>query len=275
MAKTGTSRNGQAESGHKAYWKQPWAQRVLKGNYNSFEKLLFMRIASFGADGCWMKNQTLATEIGCCERYVREGIANLWKGREFWITGWDSTKRRIYAHHNPEVKAMAEERYQAELKAGTVKDKRDFYIKNKTRGYKTPQKHTELEANNPEPECRVKTSTRNHSAGYPEQECRVGGTRVPGYPEQECRVHISKSRERTKEQELRQADTSSPTDRQPNPPAKEAGAGDSWADMEERVLLSHGRKGPQLTEAEIMDRKKRQSRALMTADALDGKGGKA
>ena len=140
MAKQRTARNAESRAGHIAYWKQPWVQRVLQGNYSSFEKLLFMRVASFGRDGCWMHNEALIVELGRCERTIRTAIAHLWEGKDFWITGWDSHKRCIYATHNPEVVAMAEERYRAELKAGKVKDKSDFYTKNKTRGYTTRSK---------------------------------------------------------------------------------------------------------------------------------------
>ncbi len=150
MAKTGKMRNGKTDTGHKAFYQQPWVQRVLRGQYNFFEKMVFVRTASFGASGCWMYNEKYAEELGCCERYVIEAITNLWKGGEFWITGWNSRNRCIYAAHNPEVVAMAEARYKAEVKVGKVTDKRDFYLKNKTRGYTTPPKATGLEKNNPE-----------------------------------------------------------------------------------------------------------------------------
>jgi hypothetical protein len=151
MANDETPKKSGSGTEHKAHWQQPWAQRVLQGQYSPFEKLLFMRAASFGAKGCIMYSRTLARELGCCERYVREGIAKLWKGGELWITGWDSRNRTIYAIHNPEVVAMAKARYKAELKDGKVADKDDFYRKNKTRGYTTRNDSTGMETNNPEP----------------------------------------------------------------------------------------------------------------------------
>lgn len=137
MANDKTSQKSGSGREHKAYWQQPWAQRVLQGNYSSFEKLLFMRAASFGVAGCWMKNETFMAEFRRSERTVRTAIAKLQAGGEFWITGWDSHKRWIYAMQNPEVKAMAEVRYKAELKAGKVTDKNDFYVKLKTKGYQS------------------------------------------------------------------------------------------------------------------------------------------
>jgi len=139
MANEKTTGKAGSRKEHKAHWQQPWAQRVLQGNYSSFEKLLFMRIASFGAAGCWMRNEVLMAELNRCERNVRTAIAKLWEGKEFWITGWDSHKRCIYAMKNPEVVAMVEEKYRAAVKAGKVADKNDFYIKNKSRGYENPK----------------------------------------------------------------------------------------------------------------------------------------
>ena len=149
MAQKKTTKKSGSGNGHKAYWQQPWVQRVLQGNYSSFEKLLFMRIASFGPGGCWMKNKTLMAEFRRSESTIQQAITRLCEGNEFWITGWDSTSRMIYAHHNPEVIAMAEEMYRAEIKAGTVKDKDDFYVKNKTRRYKTQSEMTGSDQNNP------------------------------------------------------------------------------------------------------------------------------
>ena len=168
MAQQKTQRRTGSRTEYKAYWQQPWVQRVLRGKYNFFEKMVFMRTASFGASGCWMYNENYAGELGCCERYVIEAITNLWKGGEFWITGWNSRNRCIYAAHNPEVKAMAEERYKAELKARTVTDKDDFYRKNKTRGYKTLNNSAGLDEKNPEQEYRVRKPTLNNSAGLGE-----------------------------------------------------------------------------------------------------------
>ncbi|GAJ18581.1 unnamed protein product, partial [marine sediment metagenome] len=98
------------------------------------------------------------------ERYVKRGITKLCNGKEFWITGWDSRNRCIYANHNPEVKVMAEERFKVEQKAGKVKDKADFYRKHKTRNYETVNNSARLDKNNREQECTVKPSTVNDSA---------------------------------------------------------------------------------------------------------------
>ncbi|GAI42279.1 unnamed protein product, partial [marine sediment metagenome] len=199
MAKQRTGRKAGTQKDKTAYWELPWVKKVMQGQYSFYDKLLFMRMASFGVGGCWMDNETLADRLGCCERYVTEGIANLWDGGELWITGWNSSKRRIYAVRNPEVVAMATAWYQKECKAGKVTDKADFYRKMRSRG----------------------STTWNDSTRLVEQECQVGGTIVPGNTEQECQVHISKSRVRIEEPELRRPDSSSPVNEQPNPPANE------------------------------------------------------
>ena len=140
MVKQRTPRNAESRNGHIAYWKQPWVQSVLQGEYSAFARLLFMRIASFGVSGCWMENETLAAEFRTTERYIQMLLTELWNGQELWITYWLGSKRKIYAVRNPEVKAMAEARYKAELKDGKVSDKADFYRKLKSRGYVTPKK---------------------------------------------------------------------------------------------------------------------------------------
>jgi len=149
MAKTGSSRKTQTDTGYKAFYQQPWVQRVLQGNYSPFAKLLFIRVASFGASGCWMKNENLKAEFGRSESTIQQAITKLWKGNEFWITGWNSTKRHIYAVQNPEVRVSVEERYKVELKAGHVTDKQDYYLKIKSREHPTPQKPTGLDMINP------------------------------------------------------------------------------------------------------------------------------
>ena len=159
MANAKTQRQSRSSKEHKAYWQKPWVQRVLRGKYSSFDKMMFVRIASFGEDGCWMKNQTLMAEFRRSESTIQQAITRLWKGGEFWITGWDSTKRCIYAMHNPEVVAMAEELYRAEFKAGKVKNKSDFYLKNKTRGYQAPSEKTGLDKKNPVENHGVKLAT--------------------------------------------------------------------------------------------------------------------
>lgn len=154
---------------YKAHWQQPWVQRVLRRPYSPFEKLLFMRIASFGAKGCTMYNRTLALELGCSERYVKRGVTKLWMGKEFWITGWDSRNRCIYAHHNPEVAAMAEAMFKAERKDGKVTDKDDFYRQHKMRGYATVNNSTRINEINREREYTVKPPTVNDSTRMGEQ----------------------------------------------------------------------------------------------------------
>lgn len=149
MAKTGKMRNGKGDTGHKAFYQQPWVQRVLQGNYSAFAKLLFIRVASFGAPGCWMKNENLKAEFGRSESTIQQAITKLWWGNEFWITGWDSTKRKIYAVQNPEVRVSVEERYKAELKAGHVNNKNDYYLKIKSREHPTPNISSGLDMKNP------------------------------------------------------------------------------------------------------------------------------
>ncbi len=142
MAKQKTKRQTGSGTGHKAYWQLNWVKRVMCGEYSAFARLLFMRIASFGAAGCWMENVTLAAEFRVTERYIQMLLTELWLGGELWITNWNSSKRKIFAVKNPDVVAMAEERLKAEVKAGVVNDKADFYRKTKSRGFTAPNKRS-------------------------------------------------------------------------------------------------------------------------------------
>lgn len=142
MAKQHTRTKSGTSTEHKAYWQLHWVKKVLCGEYSAFARLLFMRIASFGAAGCWMENVTLAAEFRITERYVQMLLTELWLGGELWITNWNSGKRKIFAVRNPEVVAMAEAWYQKERKDGKVNDKADFYRKSKTRGYTTPKRRS-------------------------------------------------------------------------------------------------------------------------------------
>lgn len=250
MAKTRTGEKAGGKTEHKSRWQQPWFKSVMQGDYTAFEKLVFDRVSSFGVNGCYAKDRTLAKDLGCSMRYVKAAIAKLWKGGELWITGWDSRNRYIYAMKNPEVVAKCKERYQEERKAGTVKDKAEFWAYTKTRI----------------------VPTVNYSSPLGEQECTVGGTIVHRNGEQECTVHLRETRERIKELELRRADSSSPADEQPNPPARAVESWHNLAIIKEKIFSKNKQPGPPLTDTERQDRAQKQRAALMASDKLDKKG---
>ncbi|MBA7572067.1 hypothetical protein ES708_13842 [subsurface metagenome] len=64
MANEKTPQKSGTGEERKAYWQKMWVTRVMRGGYSSFEKLLFMRINSFGVPGCWMENETIAEDLG-------------------------------------------------------------------------------------------------------------------------------------------------------------------------------------------------------------------
>lgn len=147
---------------------------------------------------------------------------------------------------------MAEAWYQEERKAGKVTDRADFHCKIKSRLHITPQK----------------------AAGYPVESCGVGGEKLRGYPAENNGVHISESRERIEEAELRRADSSSAADEQPNPPAIDVNGEDNLAKLKEKLRVKTKPSGPPLTQAEMKDKAQKQKTALLAVDQMDQEGGK-
>lgn len=84
-------------------WQQPWMVRVLSGPYSDKEKRLFMIIASFGPEGCWMINRTLTDELGCSDNTIRRAIKNLRSGGELIVTGNKGSRRRMYPARAPGI----------------------------------------------------------------------------------------------------------------------------------------------------------------------------
>jgi len=137
------------EKDRRAYFEQPWVECVLEGNYSAFEKLLFVRMASFGKAGCWMPNETLMRKTNHSRTQVKGAITNLWEGGELIITGWNNQSRTIYAKRNPEVLADMNVRYENARAKGKVKDKIDYQRYERFRGFDTSKNPKYEEAGKP------------------------------------------------------------------------------------------------------------------------------
>ena len=82
-------------------WEQPWVARVLNGPYIDKERRLFLMVASFGQDGCWLINAQIMEELGCSDGTVRKAIKNLRSGSELHVTGSKGHNRRMYPARAP------------------------------------------------------------------------------------------------------------------------------------------------------------------------------
>ncbi len=138
--KTTGNKTGQ-DKDRRPYFEQPWVECVLEGTYSAFEKLLFVRMASFGKAGCWMPNETLMRKTNHSRTQVKGAITKLWEGGELIITGWNNQSRTIYAARNPEVLAEMNVRYENERAKGKVKDKDDYQGIKRFRGFGTGKNH--------------------------------------------------------------------------------------------------------------------------------------
>ena len=85
-------------------WQQPWMARVVAGKYSDIEKRLFMMVASFGHDGCWMINAKLMEELGCSDGTVRKAIKKLRSGGDLHVTGNKGRGRRMFPARAPGIK---------------------------------------------------------------------------------------------------------------------------------------------------------------------------
>ena len=85
-------------------WQQPWMARVVAGPYSDIEKRIFLMIASFGHEGCWMINAKLMEELGCSDKTIRKAIKSLRSGGELIVTGNKGHRRRMYPARAPGIK---------------------------------------------------------------------------------------------------------------------------------------------------------------------------
>ncbi|MBA7523551.1 hypothetical protein ES705_15678 [subsurface metagenome] len=84
-------------------WEQPWVARVLRGPYSSKERRLFLMVASFGHDGCWLVNAQITEELSCSDGTVRRAIKKLQSGGDLLVTGNKGHKRRMYPARAPGI----------------------------------------------------------------------------------------------------------------------------------------------------------------------------
>ena len=112
-----------------AFWQTHWVTKVMRGDYSPLERLLFLRIASFGERGCWMTNETLMWELNCTERPLNKGITKLWEGGEFIVTGWDGHGRRLFAAECPGVREEINEWSKRLIKTKKVANMEEFLKK--------------------------------------------------------------------------------------------------------------------------------------------------
>ena len=110
----------------RAYWQQDWTTAVMCNGVNTFAKLIFMRIASFGERGCWMTNETLASEFNRTEDTVRRAITGLWKSEAIIVTGWDGHGRKIYAANHPRVKEELNRAFLEAKSRGKIETKEQY-----------------------------------------------------------------------------------------------------------------------------------------------------
>ncbi len=68
-------------------------------------RLLLAHIDSFGRDGCWANNETLAKIFDVTTRTITERVSQLKKTRRIWWVHPRSPYRTIWSNTHPEVKA--------------------------------------------------------------------------------------------------------------------------------------------------------------------------
>ncbi|KKN18850.1 hypothetical protein LCGC14_0951590 [marine sediment metagenome] len=124
--------NGSMKKGV-AYWQTDWVKRVLSNGHNPQAKLLFMRIASFGEKGCWMKNETLGEDFNRSDRTIRRAITSLWQKGDIIVTGWNGHGRTLYAAGHPMVLDKLMELYESAKQKGKVKDLSEYREKSRYR----------------------------------------------------------------------------------------------------------------------------------------------
>lgn len=112
-----------------AYWQERWMTKVLCDGHCSFAKLLFMRIASFGARGCWMTNETIAEEFNRSERTIRRAVSSLWSSGELIVTGWNGHGRKMYVAGDPKVREELNRGCAEALAKGKIKTNEEWLAK--------------------------------------------------------------------------------------------------------------------------------------------------
>ena len=68
-------------------------------------RILLAHIDSFGRDGCWASNETLAKIFDVTTRTITEWIGQLKKTRRIWWVHPRSPYRTVWSNTHPEVKA--------------------------------------------------------------------------------------------------------------------------------------------------------------------------
>lgn len=135
--KTTTKRSGAMKKGV-AYWKTDWMTKVMSNGYNPQAKLVFMRIASFGENGCWMNNETFGEEFNRSDRTIRRAISRLWEKGDVIVLGWNGHGRKMYAAGHPHVPAKMREMYNKAKSAGKANTPEEFFDKVRKRMKEAP-----------------------------------------------------------------------------------------------------------------------------------------
>jgi len=120
MSEKTAKRSNGAMKKQESYWQADWMTKVLSNGYNAQAKIVFMRIASFGERGCWMKNETLQEELGRSESTIRRAVSSLWTKGDIIVTGWNGHGRKMYAAGHPKVRPELNALYDAARLAGKV-----------------------------------------------------------------------------------------------------------------------------------------------------------
>jgi len=129
MAKTTNGQVGGAVKKQGSLWQESWMTKVMSNGHSPQAKLIFMRIASFGENGCWMTNETFTEEFNRTEDTIRRAITSLWSKGDIIITGWDGHGRKMYAAGHPKVKPAINALYEQARRSGKVVSVDEFHKK--------------------------------------------------------------------------------------------------------------------------------------------------
>ena len=129
--------NGAVKKGV-AFWQTDWMTKVMSNGHNPQAKLIFLRIASFGASGCWMNNETFSDDFNRSGRTIRRAVSSLWSKGDIIIVGWNGHGRRMYASDHPDVKGELNAQFYQAKEKGKVKTVEEWRIKYRLRSPITP-----------------------------------------------------------------------------------------------------------------------------------------
>jgi len=129
MAAQKTSVKSGKSYNYTSYWKQQFVTSVTCNGFSSFDKLVFMRIASFGEKGCWMTNRSMAEELGRSESNVTRAISRLWGEGHLVIKAWNGHGRTIYARNIPQVRQRLTDECNNGIRSGKYKSVEDYRAK--------------------------------------------------------------------------------------------------------------------------------------------------